>query len=743
MTTPMPNGEICALNVLFVFVLAILSCQVPAASAAAEGAAGNEGWFAFDPKPDNFATGSGLDLRPLNEKFAGEGGFIVVKDGHFIHSRTGKAVRFWAVNGPPGELKEMDQLRKCAQMLAKHGVNLVRVHGGYFDENGNVREDAVQHAIDIVQAMKSEGIYTHFSTYFPLWLRPKPGTPWLDGYDGSKNPFAALYFNPDFQMQYRTWWKALLTTPGKMEGKRLIDEPAVCSVELVNEDSFFFWTFATENIPDRQLRILEKQFADWLVHKYGSLDAAMRAWKGLKADRDNFAEGRVGFRPWWNMFNDKTPRDRDTAAFLLESQRNFYQRTIDYLRGLGFKGLITCSNWTTASAEVLGPLEKYSYMVGDFIDRHGYFDCHSAGDNSGWSIRPGHTYIDRSALRFEGDEPGKPKLFVNPVIDIKYGGKPSMISETTFNRPNRYRSEAPLYFACYGALQDSDAIVHFALDEAHWSVKPGYFMQPWTLMSPAMMGQFPAAALVFRKGLVAPGEVLVDLDLKVQDLVDLKGTPLPQDAAFDELRLKDVPQGTQLKPGNVIDPLVHFAGRTSVRFSAQGGPPRLRDLHPYVHRAEQTVVSTTGQLKLDYGNGVLIINAPAAQGVSGNLKAAGTTKLRDITVASPLDLGAVIAVSLDDKPLATSRQILLQVMSEEKASGFTTEPAGNSIQRITDIGHDPWLVKELTGTVKLNRADASQMKVNALDLNGFPAQPVGDAADIKLLPNVVYYLITR
>jgi len=43
-----------------------------------------------------------------------------------------------------------------------------------------------------------------------------------------------------------------------------------------------------------------------------------------------------------------------------------------------------------------------------------------------------------------------------------------MISETTFCRPNRYRSEAPLYFATYGALQDTDCIVHFAFDGSRW-----------------------------------------------------------------------------------------------------------------------------------------------------------------------------------------------------------------------------------------------------------------------------------
>jgi hypothetical protein len=39
-------------------------------------------------------------------------------------------------------------------------------------------------------------------------------------------------------------------------------------------------------------------------------------------------------------------------------------------------------------------------------------------------------------------------------------------------------------------------VVHSALDTAAWSVMLGFFMQPQTLMSPTIMGQFPAAALI-------------------------------------------------------------------------------------------------------------------------------------------------------------------------------------------------------------------------------------------------------
>jgi hypothetical protein len=267
-------------------------------------------------------------------------------------------------------------------------------------------------------------------------------------------------------------------------------------------------------------------------------------------------------------------------------------------------------------------------------------------------------------------------------------------------------------------------------------------MQPWTLMTPAMMGQFPAAALIYRRGLVAPGDTLVDLDLKIADLFDLKGTPLPQDAALDELRLKDVPEGpAALKPGGVIDPLVHFAGRTNVRFTERGGTSKVADLSRLIDRKRRTVVSTTGQLRLDYDKGVLTIDAPSAQGLSGTLRAAGTADLKDVTITSGLDLGHIVAVSLDDKPLATSRSILLQAVSEEKATGFRTEPAANGERKIVSIGRDPWLVKEIEGTVTFKRADASGLKVTALDPNGMPGKVVGTAATIRLDPRTVYYRI--
>ncbi len=702
---------------------------------AAFGADLENGWFEFAPAPDPFKE-SPIDLRSLNEKFAGEHGFIAAKGADFIFSANQQPVRFWAVNGPPHDLQG-DALKTSARRLAKYGVNLCRMHSAIFDGAGNLDPKKVAHAQEMVEALKAEGIYAHFSIYFPLWLEPKPDNAFLKGYDGKTRPFAALMFNPDFQQKYREWWKGLLTTPNAA-GRKLVDDPAVFGVEIQNEDSFFFWTFDIARLPDAQARVLEKQFGDWLAKKYGSIDAALAKWDGLKIARDNPAEGRVSFRPLWAMFSEKKSRDQDTAEFLFGLQRGFYAETYAYVRSLGFKGQITASNWSTASPEVFGPLEKWSYAATDFIDRHGYFGVTHKGDNAEWSLRNGHTYNDRSALRFEASAPGQPREFVHPAMDPTYANKPSMISETTWTRPNRFRSEAPIYYAVYGALQGTDAIVHFAYDGDAWSVKPNYWMQPWTVMAPSQMAQFPAAALAYRRGLIHEGATLAKVNLNTNDLLQLKGTPLPQDANLDELRLKDVPVGGELKPGQRIDPLIHCAGRAEVSFTGAPTKSELADLSPYIDRVKQRVRSSTGELDLDYAKGLLKINAPQAQGASGDLRGEPIA-LRDITIQSDSDNAHILLVSLDGAPLETSKRMLLQAMSEEKATGFKTEAATNGIMKIIEIGRDPWLVKEWAATIKCK----TPVQFQPLDFNGYPLGEKTSGAEIKMPRGVIYALITR
>lgn len=700
----------------------------------------NEGWTMWNPPADDYRD-CPIDLRFLNEPVAGARGHVRAENGRFLLG-DGTPVRFWAVNGPPEGLRG-DDLRRAARELAKRGVNLVRIHGSIFQrDTGEFKSEAVAEIHEIVATMKAEGIYTHLSIYFPLWMTPKAGLSFLEGYDGQQHPFAALMFNSEFQKVYQGWWKTLLETPPAHGGPALRDDPAVFGVEIQNEDSYFFWTFSDDRIPEPQRRILQKQFGDWVRDKYGSFDQAYAAWNGMNLPEDNVGEGRLAFRPLYPLFTERTPRDQDTAHFLLESQRRFYANQVKFLRDLGFKGLITASNWTTANNNILGPLEKYSYTPGDFIDRHGYWGGLHQGEHSAWSLRDGHTFAHRSALRFDPPEPGKPREISHPVFDPKYNGLPSMISETTFNRPNRYRVEAPAFYAAYGALQGSDAIVHFAHDGARWAVKPGFFMQPWTLMSPTQVGQFPATALIYRQGLLQEGDLMAEVYLNLEDLLALKGTPLVQSANLDELRKADVTDKTNPPAAQAkIDPMIHLIGRTAVIIGSEPAHTKVQPLDKFLDPAAQLVTASTGEIQLDYGKGLLRLTAPKAQGAVGNLAAAGGIELPALTIASDLDLASILLVPLDGQPIASSSRLLLQVMTEEKPTGFKTEQEREGVLRIVNIGTDPWLIRKPSGVITLKRADAGKLQITPLDFNGYPgAEPISGPT-LQLRPDTAYYLI--
>jgi hypothetical protein len=52
-------------------------------------------------------------------------------------------------------------------------------------------------------------------------------------------------------------------------------------------------------------------------------------------------------------------------------------------------------------------------------------------------------------------------------------------------------------------------------------------------------------------------------------------------------------------------------------------------------------------------------------------------------------------------------------------------------------------VKELKGIVRFKRSDAAQLKVTALDFNGYPSGACGSAQQLKLQPATLYYLISQ
>src|SRR5579885_1648608 len=69
-----------------------------------------EGKWAFSPPRDSFSPNALFDLRSLNEKTAGESGFVQrTPDGDFALG-NGKPVRFWAVDEDVQNVDDKDAL---------------------------------------------------------------------------------------------------------------------------------------------------------------------------------------------------------------------------------------------------------------------------------------------------------------------------------------------------------------------------------------------------------------------------------------------------------------------------------------------------------------------------------------------------------------------------------------------------------------------------------------------------------
>lgn len=706
-----------------------------------------EGWFPFEPDADRF-TQPAVDLRALNEPEAGSKGPIAVRGGSFVHSTTGEPVRFWAVNIGT-DIVRMDNasVDALAKSLAKRGVNLVRIHGTTYDGRGDLAPDPA--LIDRVQyavaAFKREGMYSCLSIYFPLWVRLDAQHGWA-GYQ-DRIPFAMLYFDPKFQETWRQWWRATLSTPNPHAGGvPLAKDPAVAMAEIINEDSFFFWTFTPyENIPGEQMATLEKLFGAWAARKHGSVAAAIDAWGGEAVRGDAPAEGRAGVPAVWRLFNVRDERSKDATAFLAEQQKGFYEEATRYLKSdLGYAGTVYASNWTTASAQYLTPLEKYTYTAADFIDRHGYYGGTHEGPGSGYSLEEGHTFHDRTALRFENEKGGVDgRAYGLPLMDATYDGLPSMISEIDWPMPNRYRTEMPLLSAAYGAMSAQDAFVFFAVTGASWQNMLG----KWPLQTPATLGQLPATALIFRKGLVAEASPVVEVTLDVNGLKALEGAPPIAPVNLDAIRAADVPEGRLAPtPTESIDPRAFYVGKVDFDFVDSGeSATRVADLSRYIDESANAIRSTTGELTWDYGDGVVTVNAPQAQGATAFFKDAGPLALRDVTIESAMEYGAIVLVSLDDRPIATSGRMLLQVMSEQKNQGYEARETGDvSGQReIVEMGAMPIVVRDFAGTVTLENGNG--VRVTPLDANLYAAGAATEATGgkIELKRDVMYYLIER
>lgn len=723
-------------------------------------------WFAFDPPIDTFRDDALLDLRDLNEPEAGiHGPLRRSPDGNSIHLGDGTPVRFWGVNLSAQETGQPDTIvEHTTRRLAKLGVNMIRHHSPLWADNGLTYGTAtgpialdptkVERLHHLVASAKAQGIYTNLSWYFPLWINDA-GRLGLAGYadraPDKRKPFAVLFFNEKAQQHYFESLRELLTAPNPHTGLPLAHDPALGLIELCNEDNLFFWTFDEKNLPAAQWEILERQFADYLKQKYGSLDAARQRWRKAKHEHDDFARGRVGVFGAWHMTReardklspDEHQRVAEQVAFLAQLQRGFYAEAARVLRDeLGYEGLISASNWYAADPTLMDAVERWTYTATDVIDQHGYFNPKHEGAAASYSVRVGQTFDSRAAVLL----PHRPPLRTNQVE-----GHPQMISEMGWTTPNRYRADATLLTAAAMSLQGIDAVNFFI-----WNATGDFdtTANKFALATPTIAGMFPAMALMTRRGDLAEAESVVHEALRTEDLFNLQGTAAVTDAALDGFRAADVPPGAKMA-GDLekFDPLSAYVGRVSRSFDQADDADVQVNLAGAIDRKRKQLLSLdpnghagfNSGFRWDWEVGVAVIDTPHTQAIAGFLPRNEPIVFSDFVIRADMDFGQVAVTSLDGLPLRTSRRLLVQAVTEERFTDFAATAGGE----ITALGRLPWQIKTVKASLTFYPETLPIKRAVELDAHGqatddeVTVKQVGPHLTVTLPPRCLYTIIER
>ncbi len=657
---------------------------------------GSNSWV-FPSGRDPFSPDAVLDLRSLNEKVAGETGSVrLSEDGNSFVRGDGRPIRFWGVHATSKlEWSDADAARN-ARWLAKLGVNLIRCGATLSvdadtDKARDANEKGARQVQRTVAVMKKAGIYSMVS---PIWATGNEGR---------------LWFDPTFQEPYKALVKQLLTSPNPYTGIPLRDDPALAFFEICNEDNMlFYWV---DSIKGEPRRLLERKFAQWAAAKHGSVEKALAAWGGGKVEGDAPADGRLGlmviwFGTWDGKSKDPNPkRFRDQLQFFAETEHAFGLEMKRYIQDeIGCKALLDTSNFRPADQAIMGDLENWCKSAGDLICTNSYYDPGHKGENAGWRVDPGHTFEGASALT-------RP-LHIT-VLKKQLVGRPYVLTETLWVPPTPYEAEAPVLLASYMGLSGLDTALIAGPRGIDWNADPyfpwwtlpgGHPMQKFDCADPATMCSFPAAALIHRLGYVKQSEPVVHEERSMDDLLDLKPPMIADAADFDPNQYAQYYRANPALPGGV-PPQAFLVGRVEEVIGGDPSKSRSIDLTPYIKGTR--VQSVTGELSVDSSPGIFTLNAPKAQAAAGFLKAAGGRfALSDVTIESADEYAAVVVVPLDDRPLAGSGKVLVQVGTMSRPTDWRVEPAasqgGGQVYKILTTGHLPWRVMDshVTVTVK-------------------------------------------
>jgi len=370
-----------------------------------------------------------------------------------------------------------------------------------------------------------------------------------------------------------------------------------------------------------------------------------------------------------------TPQGRDFADFLTETEARFSNRMRKFVREtLGFRRTNVID--TQIAWGGLTALERERSM--EYADNHAYWQ-HPVFLGTDWD--PKNWRVEQVAMVNEMDRGGGE---LGNLALTRIFGKPYSISEYNHPAPNRYQVENMLLFAAVAAFQDWDAIYTFdygATGTGMENDRIGGFFAHAT--NPAKFAYFSTAAMIFRTFQV----------------------PVARGSAT--LTLARPAWHTAMTAGEAW---------ASQRPNALTHRIAIRDAEKSPYGVKTTAATNTPlRVQRTAAGAVFTANAPQVRawvGFTPSEVTLGSVRFRR-TPLTP-KFAAVTMTAIDQRPIETSRRVLITAMGRAENIGMGWNAARDSVS--DQWGAGPVHVETVPMSVRVKTS--TLRRAFALDPNG-------------------------
>jgi hypothetical protein len=714
-------------NPILAILLALLSAG---AASSAEPAAVD--WQPYSIDHDDSAN-SPVDVSfLLGPDPAGKSGFVSVKDGHLVRG-NGERLRLWGVdltgwtrgatNIPP-----KDQAEKWARIMARNGINVVRFHFldmptrteeeqaamearrlaaadegyrfkvppvGLIDGTKETTTDFDPEQLDrldyFIFQLKQAGIYSNLN--LNVGRRYKAGDNVPD-WEAVRLWKGFTYIGDRLIELQKDYARRLLTHYNPYTKTKYSEEPAVVTVEIVNENSLYEFWFRnwlrgelTVEHPAYQLDLtpyyahrLDDMYQAWLTeHRRPEEIAAMREEAGVpdgapvpRLTRDEFGTA-------------SKLRFYAEADFLGDVEKGFFRDMYSYIKNdLGVKSLVI-GNADHTYWIPNQPMMRANAEL-DFIDGHVYWQ-HPAI----WGRRNTPMVDDPLDSTIV-------KLSRSPFLDRAF-----TISEVNHPNPNEYAAEMIPILAAYAGFQDWDGVYFYTFEPKALDGWQHYVADEFDItLDPVKMTQMKMGALLFSRGDVQPARKTVVRNYSHDAVNEAMRLPEAERPFFTP----GFPKAIPLVHGNRIGTI---EGKPTRDFGVAPVPPYHSD---------------TGELSWfvePAGHGVVTIDTPRSQALVGFVRDNADRTTTHLRAELKNEFAAITLSSLSELPIQRADRLLLTACARWQNTGSEWNERHTLWEQ---WGKGPTLIEPVKGWLMLRELDGA-VAVRLTPLDG-ASQPIGE-----------------